>query len=134
MLPSILRFPLRDNPDFFAKVYRKRTRHVLAFIQDETAFDEMSSSDPSHPSLPTRFAVIVKKTHRTAVERVKFKRMIRSAVVALHKQRPQLFAAPRAFVLLPLGRVQSVDTYVAEIAQLLESTPVAADPAVPDHS
>jgi len=113
MLPSSLRLSLRDQPEFFAQARRKRLEHLLVFY---------APSSESAESL-TRFAVIIKKSHGNAVQRAKFKRVVRSAVVALSQHHPSLITRSPAFnfVLMPLGRVQSQATYEHELQEYLES-------------
>lgn len=126
MLPARLRFPLRTNPEFFTQARRQRLPHLLAFVRQENERASAAQETHATPESPTRFAIIIKKTHGKAVERAQFKRLVRSAVIALHKQQPHLFTLPYAVVLMPLGPVQSQATYEQELTQLLERLAASA--------
>lgn len=111
MLPSSLRLSLREQPEFFAQARRKRLPHLLVF------YAPLAEAVQN----PARFAVIIKKTHGNAVQRAKFKRAVRSAIIGLFQHHPHLFQLPYSFVLMPLGRVQSQATYEHELQEYLES-------------
>ncbi len=105
MLPSSLRLDLRAWPEFFTNPKIKKTPHLTFLWQ-------------GNPVQQLQVAVVVKKTFGGAVERVKIRRVIRSAIIRLWKTNPDLFHPSVGVVIIPRRPVTSQAECEREIASV----------------
>jgi len=107
MLPKNIRPNLRQNTDFFKEAESLSSRHLRLLFR----------RNPDEQKL--KLAFIVSKRHGGAVQRVKTKRQLRHASMAIKQELPALFALPYSSAILVKGRPQDYQLYKQEIEQLL---------------
>lgn len=127
MLPKKIRFDVRSHPDFFehAKSLRARFFTVL-YTESEPASAVSSHSTPS--PAPFQFAVVVKKTVASGVERTEIKRRVRSAITsALSSPLPD-FDTSYAVVVIPRRSAlnASHEELASDLISALSSLPHSA--------
>lgn len=105
MLPKDIRLDLRQRRGFFQEAHVLRSPHLTVF------WKEIES-----PLL--RAAVVIKKRSGKAVERSKFRRVLRSALTELWKMDNHLFQPPVGVVVIPRGPLQSLLQYKKELKEL----------------
>ena len=81
MLPSLLRYPLRQDSEFFQRAHALRSSYwtFLWSFLPENQSDKTSQSKDSSPA-PFPFAIIVKKTVARGTEKSKLKRKLRGVI------------------------------------------------------
>ena len=116
MLPSFLRFPLRKNSQFFSEAQSVNERHLRVLY---SPLSQNAAQDSSSKESGLQLAIIVPKRHGNAVERVKTKRLIRSAINELQKAQSPVFALPYSVVVYVKGQHQDYAQYKQELASAL---------------
>lgn len=108
MLPAILRFPLREHPDFFTQSSVVRTPHFRVYVQ---------KNEKTHD----RFAVVVKKKHGKATVRALTRRRMHTLIQEISKSslRQNDGFYDLAFVIQ--GAPQEISVYQKELHDFWQS-------------
>lgn len=81
MLPSLLRYPLRQDSEFFQRAHSLRSPYwtfLWSFLPDSQSAKAQKNS--SSALSPFKFAIIVKKTVARGTEKSKLKRKMRGVI------------------------------------------------------